>query len=147
MRVERAIEIKAPPERIWPFFIEPEKIMKWFTLLRKFEYTGDKRDSVGTTFYYEEKSGPRLMKFNFKVMEWVENETLAFIMTSGPLKRDDEVWSIKATPSGSIVKLTMDVEMPWGTIGKIMDALFVGRIVGKHEEEMLVNLKTLVEAQ
>jgi len=147
MRAEKSIEIKAPPERIWPFFIEPDKIMRWFTLLRKFEYTGDKRSGVGTTFYYEEKSGPRLMKLNFKVTEWVENERLAFIMTSGPLKKDDEVWSIKATPSGSIVALIMNVEMPWGIIGKIMDTLFVGRIVGKHEEEMLANLKTLVEAQ
>jgi len=134
-------------ERIWPFLIEPEKIMRWFTLLRKFEYTGDKRSGVGTTFYYEEKSGPRLMKLNFEVMEWVENERLAFIMTSGPLKKDDEVWSIKATPSGSIVTLTMDVEMPWGIIGKIMDSLFVGRTVGKHQGEILANLKTLIEAQ
>lgn len=147
MRVEKSIEIAAPTERIWPFLIEPEKIMRWFTLLRKFEYTGDKRSGVGTTFYYEEKSGPRLMKLNFEVMEWVENERLAFIMTSGPLKKDDEVWSIKATPSGSIVTLTMDVEMPWGIIGKIMDSLFVGRTVGKHQGEILANLKTLIEAQ
>jgi len=87
------------------------------------------------------------MNLNFKVMECVDNERLAFIMTSGPLKKDDELWSIKDTPSGSIVTLIMDVEMPWGIIGKIMDTLFVGRIVGNHEEEMLANLKTLVEAQ
>ena len=147
MRAEKSIEIKAPPERIWPFFIEPEKIMRWFTLLRKFEYTGDKRSSVGTTFYYEEKSGPRLMKLHFKVTEYVDNEKLAFIMTSGPLKKDDEVWSIKTTPSGSIVTLIMDVEMPWGIIGKIMDALFVGRMIGKRLEEMLANLKGLIEAE
>ncbi len=146
MIVEKSIEIAAPPEKTWPFFVEPEKIMRWFTLLRKFEYTGDKRSGVGTTFYYEEKSGPQLMKLNFKVTEWVENEKLAFIMTSGPLKKDDEVWSIKATPSGSVVTLIMDVEMPWGIIGKIMDRLFVGRTVGKHQEEILANLKTLVEA-
>ena len=147
MRVERSIEIAAPPEKIWPFFIEPEKILKWFTLLRKFEYTSDKRSGVGTTFYYEEKSGPQFMKLNFKVTEWVENERLAFVMTSGSLKKDDEVWSIKATPSGSTVTLIMDVEMPWGIIGKIIDTLFVSRIVGKHQEEILANLKTLIEAQ
>ncbi len=146
MIAERAIEIKAPPEKIWPSFIEPEKIMQWFTLLRKFEYTGDKRSGVGATFYYEEKSGPQLMKFNFRVREWVENETLSFTMTSGPLKMDDEIWTIKATPSGSIVTLIMVIEMPWGILGRMMDKLIVGRMVGKHEEEMLVNLKALLEA-
>jgi len=147
MRVEKSIEIAASPEKIWPFFIEPEKILKWFTLLRKFEYTSDKSSGIDTTFYYEEKSGPQLMKLNFKVTEWVENERIAFIMTSGPLKRDDEVWSIKATTSGSLVMLIMDIEMSWGIIGKIMDTLFVGRMVGQHQKEILANLKTLIEAQ
>jgi len=59
----------------------------------------------------------------------------------------DTVWSIKATPSGSIVTLMMDVQMPWGVIGKVMDKLFVSSTVAKHQEEMLTNLKKLTEAQ
>ena len=87
------------------------------------------------------------MKFHYKITEWVENKRLAFIMTSGPLKKDDEAWSIQATPSGSIVTLIMDVEMPWGIIGKIIGVLFAGRMIGKHLEEILANLKSLAEAQ
>ena len=146
MRVERSIEIAAPPEKIWPFLVEPEKILKWFTLLRKFEYTGEQKSGVGTTFYYEEKSGPQLMKLHYVVTEWVENEKLAFVMTSGPAKRDDQIWSIEATPSGSRFTLTEDYEMSWGVIGKLMEKLFVGRIIGKHLEEILANLKSLAEA-
>ena len=86
------------------------------------------------------------MKLNYVVTEWVENERLAFIMTAGPLKKDDQVWSIEATPSGSIFTLTEDVEMPWGIIGKVIGALFVGRMIGKHLEEILANLKSLAEA-
>jgi len=146
MRVQRSIEIAAPPEKIWPFLIEPEKILKWFTLLRKFEYTGEQRSGVGTPFYYEEKSGGRLMKLSYKVTEWVENEKLAFTMTSGPLKMNDQVWSIEAIPSGSRFTLTEDIEMLWGIIGKILEALFVGGLVGKHLEQILANLKKLAEA-
>jgi len=146
MRVQRSIEIAAPAEKIWPFLVEPDKILKWFYLLQKFEYTGEQRSGVGTPFYYEEKSAGRLMKFNYVVTEWVENERLAFSMTSGPLKKNDQVWSIEGTPSGSRFTLTEDIEMPWGIIGKIMEALFVGRVVGKHLDEMLANLKSLAEA-
>ena len=147
MKIQRSMEIPAPPQTIWPFFVDPEKLMKWFTFLRKFEYTSDRKSGPGTTFYYEEKSGPQLMKFHFKVTEWVPNERFAFVMTSGPMKRDDEVWSIRPTPSGSMVELVMDIEMPGGLIGKAMDNLFVGRGVAKHQAEMLANLRGLVTAK
>jgi uncharacterized protein YndB with AHSA1/START domain len=91
MKVQRSIEIAAPPEKVWPLLVEPEKIMGWFNLLQKFEYTGDKRDGTGTTFYYEEKSSGQLLKLNYVVTEWVENEKLAFSVTSGSLKKDDQV--------------------------------------------------------
>ncbi len=146
MRIQRSIEIAAPPEKIWPFLIEPERILKWFTLLEKFEYTGKQRSGVGTAFYYEEKSAGQLMKLNYAVTEWAENKRLAFSLTSGPLKKDDQVWSIEATPSGSRFTLKEDIEMPWGVIGKIIGALFAGRMIGKHLEEILANLKRLVEA-
>jgi uncharacterized protein YndB with AHSA1/START domain len=146
MKVQRSIEIAAPPEKIWPFLVEPEKILKWFNLLRKFEYTGDKRSGVGTTFYYEEKSGGQLMKLNYAVTEWIENKKLAFSVTSGSLKKDDQVWSIEATPSGSRFTMFEDLEMPMGIIGKIIGALFGGMMIGKNMEKILANLRSLAEA-
>jgi len=41
MRVERSVEIAAPPEKIWPFLVEPEKILEWCITFEKFEYTGE----------------------------------------------------------------------------------------------------------
>jgi uncharacterized protein YndB with AHSA1/START domain len=146
MEIQRSIEIAAPPEKIWPFLVEPERIVKWFTLLEKFEYTGDKHSGMGATFYYEERSFGKLSKFNYMVTEWVENETLAFNMTSGDAKKDNQVWSIEAIPSGSRFTISEDFEMPWGVIGKIMEALFAGRGIGKSLEKIIANLKSLAEA-
>ncbi|HUT66978.1 MAG TPA: SRPBCC family protein [Dehalococcoidales bacterium] len=146
MKIQRSIEIKAPPEKVWPLLLEPEKILKWFNLLQKFEYTGDKRSGVGTTFYYEEKSSGQLMKLNYVVTEWVENKKLAFGVTSGSLKKDDQVWSIEATPAGSRFTMFEDLEMPMGIIGKIIGALFGGMMIGKNIEKILGNLKKLAEA-
>jgi uncharacterized protein YndB with AHSA1/START domain len=146
MKIQRSVEIAAPPEKVWPFLIEPEKILKWFHLLRKFEYTSDKHSGAGTTFYYEEKSSGQLMKLNYKVTEWTANRKLAFSVTSGSLKKDDQVWSIEAMPSGSKFTMFEDVEMPMGIIGKIIGALFGGIMIGKNMEKILANLKRLVEA-
>jgi uncharacterized protein YndB with AHSA1/START domain len=145
MIVRRSIEIGVPPEKIWPLLVEPEKIMKWFDLLRKFEYTGDKRSGEGATFYYEEKSSGQLMKLNYVVTEWEENRKMAFKVTSGSLKKDDQVWSIEGTPTGSKFTMYEDLEMPMGIIGKIIGALFGEMMIGKNMEKILGNLKKLAE--
>ena len=145
MKVQRSVEIFAPPEQIWPFLIEPEKIMKWFSLLKKFEYTGEKRAGIGTTFYYEEKSGGQNMKLNYKVTDWTENKKLAFGVTSGSLKKDDQVWSIEATPTGSKFTMFEDLEMPMGILGKIIGATIGGNMIGGNMEKILTNLKKSVE--
>jgi uncharacterized protein YndB with AHSA1/START domain len=146
MKVQRSVEIKAPPEKVWPWLIEPDKIMKWFTLLRKFEYTSEQRGGVGTTFYYEEKSGGQLLKMNYKVIEWEENRKIAFGVMSGSLKKDDQVWSIDSTPTGSRFTMFEDLDMPMGIIGKFIGALFGQMMIGKNMEKILGNLKNLAES-
>jgi uncharacterized protein YndB with AHSA1/START domain len=77
MKVQKSIEIEAPPEKVRPFLVEPEKILEWCITFKKFEYTGEQRSGAGTTFYVEEKSGGPLMKINFTVKEWDEPRKLS----------------------------------------------------------------------
>jgi uncharacterized protein YndB with AHSA1/START domain len=147
MRVESSVEITAPPEKVWPFLIEPEKILKWCITFQKYEYTSKQRSGVGTPLYIEEKVSPMpLMKLNFKVTEWVENNKLAFSLTSGNLTKGyDQSWTLEAIPSGSRFTFIENFTMPFGIIGKLMG------VVGKssseaHVREMLSKLKGLAEA-
>ena len=146
MRVQRSIEIAAPPEKIWPFLVEPEKILKWCITLEKFEYTGEQCSGVGTHFYFEEKSPIGVMKLNFAVTDWVENERLAFSLTSGKgVKGYEQRWIVEALPTGSRFTFMEDVELPFGIMGKLMG--LVGRRSSEaHVREMLAKLKSLAEA-
>ena len=147
MRVESSVEIVAPPEKVWPYLIEPDKILKWCITFRKFKYTGKQCSGVGTPIYIEEKVSPMpLMKLNFKVTEWVENERLAFSLTSGNLTKGyDQSWTVEAIPSGSSFTFSEDFKMPFGVIGKLMEG--VGRSSSEaHVREMLSKLKGLAEA-
>lgn len=122
--MQRSVDIKAAPEKIWPFLVEPEKILGWCLTFRKFEYTGEQRSGIGTPFYVEEKAGSPLMKLNFTVTEWVENEKIAFKMTSGSfVKHYEQRWIIEAAPSGSRFTFMEQVELPYGVIGKLMGAV------------------------
>jgi hypothetical protein len=67
-------------------------------------------------------------------------------VTSGSLKKDDQVWSIEAMPSGSRFTMFEDLEMPMGILGKITGALFGGMMIGKNMEKINTNLKRLAEA-
>ncbi|MFH1331427.1 MAG: SRPBCC family protein [Actinomycetota bacterium] len=146
MRVSRSIETAASPQRVWPLLVQPEGILKWFTLLESFKYTSEPPHGPGATFHYEERSGGRLMKLDYRVTAWVENERLAFTLVSGPLRKDGQVWEIEALPMGSRVTLEEDIELSGGVFGRMLLALGVGKMIGRHLQEMLVNLKALAEA-
>ena len=146
MKVQRLVEIAATPGKIWPYLVEAEKVPQWFTLLQKFEYTGDKRTGVGATFYYEEKS-VQLMKLNFKITEWVEKQKLAYKMTSGNFVKGDEIkWAIEVTPSGSKFTYFEEVTMPWGFLGKFI-GLFAQSGLKAEVNKMLPILKSMAEAK
>jgi len=145
MRVQRSIEIVASPEKIWPFLVEPEKILQWCITFQKFEYTGKQRSGVGTPLYVEEKAGGPLMKLNFAVTDWADNERLAFHMTSGTfVKSYDQSWTVESLPPGSRFTFREQVEMPFGIIGKLL-GLIGQRNSEAHVGEMLAKLKSLAE--
>ena len=147
MRVQRSIEIAAPPEKIWPFLIEPDNILKWCITFKKFEYTSDQHSGVGTPLYIEEKASPMpLMKLHFMVTEWVENERLAFSMTAGTgTKGYDQSWTIEAIPSGSRFTFVENFILPLGIVGKLIGPL-AARGSAATVKKMLVILKGLAEA-
>ena len=35
MHVEMAVDIEAPPNKVWPYLVEPDKAMEWYTMLKK----------------------------------------------------------------------------------------------------------------
>ena len=147
MRIQQSVVIEAPPERIWPFFVEPEKILKWCITFQKFEYTGEQRGGVGTSFYVEEKASGPLMRLSFEVTEWVDNHRLAFRMTSptSMVKAYEQTWALESAPSGSAFTFMEEVNLRFGILGSLMERMAKGRSEAAVEE-MLGKLKSLAEA-
>ena len=87
-----------------------------------------------------------LMKLNFSVTEWLENERLTFRMTSGTgVKGYEQSWTVEATPSGSRFTFVEEVELPFGILGKLIG--LVGQNMSKATAgKMLVILKSLAES-
>ncbi len=146
MIVQKSIEIASPPDKIWSFLIEPEKILKWCITLQNFKYTGEQRSGVGTPIYTEEKASGQLMKLNFTMTEWVEKQKLAFKMTSGNLVRGyEQRWTVEAIPSGSKFTFWEEVTLPFGILGKFIELFGRGESQATVDK-MLTRLKLLAEA-
>jgi uncharacterized protein YndB with AHSA1/START domain len=146
MRVQKSIEANAPTNKVWPFFVEPEKIMQWCITFKKFEYTSDQHSGVGTPLYIEEQAGGPLMKMRFEITEWKENEMVTLRMVSGPMMKSyEQFWKLETTPSGSRINFREDIEFSLGVIGKLLDSIEARASVGTIDK-MLVKLKSLVEA-
>jgi uncharacterized protein YndB with AHSA1/START domain len=146
MRVQKSIEADVPANKVWPFFVEPEKIMQWCITFKKFEYTGNQRSGVGTTLYIEEQAGGPLMKMKFEISEWKENEAVALRMVSGPMMKSyEQFWKLEPTPTGSRINFMEDIVFSLGVIGKLLDSIEARASVGTIDK-MLVKLKNLVEA-
>ncbi len=147
MLVRMSVDIDAPPERVWPFLVEPEKAKRWFTALKKFEWTSEEHEGVGSTFFWEEEANNRFYNLYFETTEWAENRVFGYRMTSGDFfKSYDERWEIDPTPNGSRFTFNDHIEFPYGPFGKI-----IGWIAAKGAKEtgaeVLSNLKRLAETQ
>jgi len=146
MRVQKAIEINTPPEIIWSFFVEPEKVLQWCITFKRFEYIDNRRSGVGTPLYIEEQAGGGLTKMQFEVTEWKENEKLALRMVSGASYVSyDQHWSLVPIPLGSRFTFMEEIIFPHGLIGKLI-GLIAQRMSAGTVEKMLTKLKALAEA-
>lgn len=146
MKMRCSIEIAVAAEKIWPFLVEPEKILKWATPLKKIYSTSEQSTGLNTTFFFEERAASPPLKLNLVVTEWVVNERVAFKMTSSNLVKDyEQKYTLEAIPSGCRFTVYENVKLPWGIAGKILEP-FRQPISEMYLRRILVKLKRLVEA-
>ena len=145
MEINRSIEIEAPPEKIWPFLIEPEKIAKWCFTLRSFEYTSQITNGIDASFTYREQGRFRSVKLNCTITEWIENKKITFEMTGGKgFKGYKETWMIEPCTNGSKFSFIQQSHLPFGILGKIIEPVSRRR-AEITVDKMLAKLKRLVE--
>jgi len=147
MDVRQSIEIAAPPERIWPFLVEPDHVLEWYETLRTFRYAEGRPRGPGVRVYAEEKGTGMLMKLHFEATEWVENRVVALHMISGTgVKGYDQRWLLEPSPTGSRFTFSEHVELPYGPLGRLIGGVAKRSSEG-HVKEMLATLKAMAEAR
>jgi uncharacterized protein YndB with AHSA1/START domain len=143
--IHKEIIINANAEKIWPFLVEPEKILKWCFTLESFEYTSDQKGGKDSTFRFIDKGAVHKLEVNCVISEWVENKVVSFKMISGThFKSYEGTWSVEYDQGRSTFCFEEKTKMPYGIIGKLAGILSERR-ASAVVVDMLERLKSCVE--
>ena len=146
MDVHQSIDIRAGPDRVWPFLVEPEKVKRWYLTLDSMDYVDGERRGPGSHIRIVERATPSTLNIEFEATRWEPNRGLALRMISGnSVKAYDQSWDLEPTPTGCRFTFDEHVELPFGPLGQAIGALMHGTSE-RHVTEMLRKLKELAEA-
>jgi len=148
-RVEKAIEIKAPPEKVWEM-LAWDRFPEWDEGTQKnaksVEYTSEVRTledkyRVGATCRMTTKDGD----LDFEITESLKNEKITARVTGAPFGMQPFLtYILEPVEEGTKLTYRMDYEMPWGIFGKFLDKL-THRMSEKEIERSLEQLKSILE--
>ena len=150
-RVERSIEIKASPEKVWEMLALdrfPEWEEGYKKDLKRIEYTSEIRtpkdkNKVGASARLDLKGEGEM---NLTITESLENEKITYHLVGGKAM-EDLTLTFLLESEGEETKFTYGVEyrMPWGVLGKFLEKMLAKRMVGKGIDKALQNLKSILE--
>jgi hypothetical protein len=78
MKLEKSIDIAAPPENVWSVITKRENLFAVDRLIKKFDFVGEQPGGVGKMFYMEKETEGRLIRSLCIFTEWEENRKFAF---------------------------------------------------------------------
>ncbi len=144
-RIEKSIEIKAPPEKVWEM-LALDKLPEWMVVLGwessniiSEVRTPKDKYKVGAIAHIVEKRG----EHDVEITESVENEKMTY-RSKPPYYKYTATYILKAVQGGTELTWVSDTEMPWGMLGNFLLPFF--QKVGEMElEKSLKNLKSILE--
>ena len=149
-RVEKSIEIKAPPERVWEM-LALDRFPEWMDMMESVEYTSKvhtpkDKYRVGATTLRTPKVGPP-NNCHYEITESLEYEKFTHQMWEKWLRRTlggPVTYTLESVDGETKLTMVGELEMPWGILLKIVEPLIL-RMGRKEFEKSLDNLKNILE--
>jgi carbon monoxide dehydrogenase subunit G len=144
MKVERTIDVAAPPERVYELVMDPSRLGEWVTIHHHLEGSPPARlekDSQMTQYL-------RLAGRKFKVL-WtvVENDPCKRVVWEGrgPVASHARVeYGFAPNGNGTTFRYINEYDLPGGFLGRLASRT-VSRVAGRELNGSLQRLKSLVE--
>ena len=142
-KIERSIEIKARPEKVWPIVFW-DRVPEWFDIIKKVEHTSEIKDGLGATTHVIAEAGGIKAVWDSEVAEWRECEKIAWRSTGGQVSMTSSM-TFSPIKDGTKLTFEMDYNLPYSIFGKIIDVLWVGKDIDRSNERGMKKVKETFE--
>jgi uncharacterized membrane protein len=143
-RIEKSVEIKTPPEKVFNYLKLPEKQPEWMQFLEKNTITSEKKEGVGVTVHGVGAMSGREMEWNWEVTEWEKNKRIAWKFEPPPFKGGGG-FTLEPTDEGTRAVFESEYEVPYSILGKLLDKVKVRKSMEENLTTSLENLKSILE--
>lgn len=143
-RIDSAIEINAPRERLFEYVSNIGLMPEWVKWAKEAEVIAADAVGTGSTYRMLMQVGPKKDRVEGIVTEHRPSTYTARRLTSGM----DMTEMLSIVPFGAASKLAWIIEYtpPMGAMGKLMDTLFMMRLFEQLMRDSLAILKERIEA-
>jgi uncharacterized membrane protein len=142
-RIEKIVEINSTPEKIWPL-IQPEKMLEWYKPFKKFEWTSKEKNQEGSTFHLVTEFSGMKGESDAEITSVIPNKQGVWRTTSGPYTTISSA-VLNPTSNGTKATFSMDYELPYSILGKLIDKLRFHKAIEKSFDEGTKKLKEIAE--
>jgi len=129
VRIEKSIEIKAPPEKVWEM-LALDRLPEWNEEYGDVKYTSEVRNpedkySVGARSHTKMKGAGEI---DFEITESLKNEKMTFRMLGKRANNTVVTYVLESIDDGTRFVYVMTYELPWGILGKGLGKLAKGSL-------------------
>lgn len=146
-KIENSIEIEAPVKKVFALYADPKFLEKTAPedAEIKVEVTSKGPIGLGTTSRTSGVLSGRKLNFETEYVEFEENRRIVDRQTKGDLKRFDVTSVFEATDKGTKVTTTVNYELPYSVLGKIIDKLKAGKDMERYIKAINEKAKEILE--
>jgi len=144
-KLTKSIEIGASPEKVFTFTNDTKKMNDAMKGWAEGESTS-KVVGVGATMHYVGVAGGSQAEWDMEVTEFVKNKKVAMRTIGASKFKMTNSWVLEPTTKGTKSTFSMEYEVPYSVLGKLVDKLKVSKDMEKSMSKMLENMKKALEA-
>jgi carbon monoxide dehydrogenase subunit G len=144
MKVERAREIAAAPERVYRVVMDPSRLREWVTIHESLIDAPEEGLSRGSQLTQRLKLAGRRFNVHWTVVE-DDRPTRVVWEGKGPVGSWARViYELRPNESGTSFSYSNEYHLPGGALGRLAEPA-VKRVTAKEIDATLERLKSLVE--
>jgi carbon monoxide dehydrogenase subunit G len=145
-KITKSIEIEASPEEVFAFITDMKKTNETSKGFAEGEYTSKGPVGVGTTLHYVAKAGGQQAEFDMEITEFEKNKKMSRRTIGASKFKMQGSSTLEPTAKGTKLTSTMNYELPYSILGKLVDKLKVSKDMEKSMERTLRDTKKALEA-